>query len=323
ETYGINPFKLTDKYAFENAVYLDSEFQLSDRLALSVGARLSSFLRLGQDALNSYENDKAVIFNEDLQVYEKATPIDTLNYKRSDVIKSYFNLEPRISIAYQLNNNASIKASYNRLSQYLHLISNTSSPTPLDVWAPSGKYIKPQLLDQYAIGYFKNFRNNVYSLEVEGFYKTVKNRIDYIDGANLIANNAIEQIVLNGQARAYGLEILLKKSEGRFNGWLAYTLSKSEQQTKGRTPTELGINNGDWYNTPYYKTHDVSFTGSYKYSDKWKLNANFLFQTGRPSTYPNSQYIYNGISVPNFGARNSNRLPNYNRLDVSATYTPK
>ena len=323
ETSGINPFKLTDKYAFENAVYLDSEFQLSDRLAVSVGARLSSFLRLGQDALNSYENNEAVIFNEDLQVYEKATPIDTLNYKRSDVIKSYFNLEPRISLAYQLNNNSSIKASYNRLSQYLHLISNTSSPTPLDVWAPSGKYIKPQLLDQYAIGYFKNFRNNVYSLEVEGFYKTVKNRIDYIDGANLIANNAIEQIVLNGQARAYGLEILLKKSEGRFNGWLAYTLSKSEQQTKGRTPTELGINNGDWYNTPYDRTHDVSFTGSYKYSDKWKLSANFLFQTGRPSTYPNSQYIYNGISVPNFGARNSNRLPNYNRLDVSATYIPK
>ncbi|WP_100612409.1 TonB-dependent receptor [Confluentibacter lentus] len=323
QTSGISPFKLIDKYAFENAVYLDSEYQLSDKIAVSFGLRLSSFLRLGQDELNIYENDQAVIFNDNLQIYEKANPIGTENFKRSDVIKSFFNVEPRLSIAYQLNNNSSVKASYNRMSQYLHLLSNTSSPTPLDVWTPSGKYIKPQLLDQFALGYFKNFNNTNYSLEIESFYKTVKNRIDYIDGADLIANNAIEQVILNGNAEAYGLEILFKKNEGRLNGWIAYTLSKSKQQTKGRTPNELGINNGNWYNTPHDRTHDISITGSYKYSEKWKLNANFLFQTGRPTTYPNSQYIYNGVNVPNFEPRNSNRLPSYHRLDISTTYTPK
>ncbi|MDO5977289.1 TonB-dependent receptor [Flavivirga spongiicola] len=323
ESSGINPFKLIDKYAFENAIYLDAEHKLSDKLALSYGLRLSSFHRLGQDELNVYENGQAVVFNEDFQIYEKASPIGTETFKRSDVIKSFFNLEPRTSLAYQLNSENSIKLSYNRMSQYLHLLSNTNSPTPLDIWTPSGKYIKPQLLDQYAIGYFKNFNDNNYSLELESFYKTVKNRIDYINGADLIANNAIEQVILNGRSRAYGLEVLLRKNEGRFKGWLAYTLSKSEQQTPGRTETELGINNGDWYKTPFDKTHDISFTGSYNWNSKWKINANFLFQTGQPTTFPNGQYVFNGITIPNYNGRNSDRLSSYNRLDVSLNYTPK
>ncbi|MFB9057931.1 carboxypeptidase-like regulatory domain-containing protein [Mariniflexile ostreae] len=322
-TSGINPFKLTDKYAFENAVYVDVEHQLADKLALSYGLRLSAFFRLGQNELNTYANNQAVTFNHNSKIYEKATPIDSKSYKRSDVIASFHNLEPRFSMAYQLNSDSSIKGSYNRMSQYLHLLSNTSSPTPLDVWAPSGKYIKPQLLDQFAIGYFRNFNDGAYSLELESFYKTVKNRIDYVDGANLIANNAIEQIILNGRAKAYGLEILFKKNEGRFKGWLAYTLSKSEQQTKGRTASETGINNGDWYHTPYDKTHDISLTGSYQWNKKWKLNSNFLFQTGQPTTYPNAQYTYNNVTIPNFSDRNSNRLPAYHRLDLSATYVPK
>ncbi|MDO5968461.1 TonB-dependent receptor [Flavivirga aquimarina] len=323
ESSGINPFKLIDKYAFENAVYLDTEHKLSDKLALSYGLRLSTFHRFGQDELNLYENDQAVVFNEDFQIYEKATPIGTQTFKRSDVIKSFFNLEPRASLAYQLNSENSIKLSYNRMSQYLHLLSNTNSPTPLDIWTPSGKYIKPQLLDQYAIGYYKNFNNNNYSLELESFYKTVKNRIDYIDGADLIANNAIEQVILNGKSRAYGLEVLLRKNEGRFKGWVAYTLSKSEQQTPGRTATELGINNGNWYKTAFDKTHDISFTGNYNWNSKWKINVNFLFQTGQPATFPNGQYIFNGITIPNYNGRNSDRLPSYNRLDISFNYTPK
>ncbi len=322
-TSGINPFKLIDKYAFENAIYLDVEQKVSDKLALSYGLRLSSFHRLGQDELNIYENNQAVLFNEDFQIYEKAAPIAVESFKRSDVISKFFNLEPRVSLAYQMSPNNSIKMSYNRMSQYLHLLSNTNSPTPLDIWTPSGKYIKPQLLDQFAIGYFKNFGDNNYSLELESFYKTVKNRIDYIDGADLIANNAIEQVILNGKARAYGLELLLRKNEGKFKGWVAYTLSKSQQQTKGRTPTELGINNGNWYRTPYDKTHDVSFTGTYHWNSKWKINANFLFQTGQPATFPNGRYVVNGITIPNFNSRNSDRLPSYNRLDLSFTYTPK
>lgn len=323
ETSGINPFKLIDKYAFENAIYIDAEHKVSNKLALSYGLRLSSFLRLGQDELNVYANNQPVVFNQDFQIYEQADPTGTDSFKRSDVIESFFNLEPRLSAAYQINSNTSVKASYNRMSQYLHLLSNTNSPTPLDVWTPSGKYVKPQLLNQYALGYFKSFKNDTYSLEIEGFYKTIKNRIDYIDGADLIANNAIEQVILNGKARAYGLEFLIRKNEGRFKGWLAYTLSKSEQQTKGRTAGELGINNGNWYNTPYDKTHDISLTGSYKLSDRWEINSNFLFQTGQPATFPNSQYTYNGINIPNFGERNKSRLPSYNRLDVSFKYQPK
>ena len=323
ETSGINPFKLIDKFALENAIYLDAEQKVSDKLALSYGFRLSSFLRLGQDELNLYENNEAVVFNEDFQIYEKAEPIGTESFKRSDIISSFFNIEPRVSLAYQINSSQSIKASYNKMSQYLHLLSNTSSPTPLDIWTPSGKYVKPQLLNQFAIGYFKNLKNNRYSLELESFYKTVKNRIDYIDGADLIANNAIEQVILNGEAKAYGLEFLLRKNEGRFKGWLAYTLSKSKQQTKGRTVTETGINNGEWYNTPYDKTHDVSFTGSYDLNKKIKINANFLFQTGQPSTFPNGQYTYNGVTIPIYNSRNSDRLPAYHRLDASITYNPK
>ena len=322
-TSGINPFQLTNKYAFENAIYLDAEHRLTDNLTASYGLRFSSFLRLGQDELNVYENNQAVLFNEDLQIYEKADPIDTDTFKRSDIIESFSNLEPRVSLAYQLNDQSSIKASYNRMSQYLHLLSNTSSPTPLDVWTPSGKYIKPQLLDQFAVGYFRNFKDNEYSLEIESFYKEIKNRIDYIDGTDLIANNAIEQVILNGEAKAYGLELLLRKNEGRFKGWLAYTLSKSEQKTEGRTKTELGINNGNWYNTPYDKTHDISFTGSYELNKKWQFNANFLFQTGQPTTYPNAQYEYNGINIPSYSNRNEFRLPSYHRLDISTNYTPK
>ncbi|WCO02813.1 TonB-dependent receptor [Psychroserpens ponticola] len=320
---GINKQKLIDKYALENALYFDIEHKLSNKLTASYGLRYSNFLRLGQDELNVYTNDKAVIFNDQLQIYEKAEPISTEKFDRSDIIETFNNIEPRLALAYQLNNKSSIKGSYNRMTQYLHLLSNSNSPTPLDVWTPSGKYAKPQILDQYAIGYFRNFSNNTYSLEFETFYKTVKNRIDYIDGADLIANDAIEQVILNGKARAYGLELLLRKNEGRFTGWLAYTLSKSEQQTKGRTPNETGINNGEWYNTPYDKTHDISFTGSYEFNKKWTFNANFLFQTGQPVTYPNSQYEYNGIRIPNYTNRNEYRLPTYHRLDLSVNYTPK
>lgn len=323
ESSGINEFKLIDKYALENAIYIDAEHKISDRININYGLRVSSFLRLGQDELNQYQNDQAVSFNEELQIYEKSEPIDTLHFKRSDVIKSFANLEPRFGMSYRIDENSSVKLSYNRMSQYLNLLSNTSSPTPLDVWTPSGKYVKPQLLDQVAIGYFKTFKDNKYSLEIESYYKKIKNRIDYIDGADLIANNAIEQIILNGEARAYGLEVLLKKNDGKLKGWIAYTLSKSEQKTKGRTATETGINNGQWYNTPYDKTHDISVTANYQLGEKWELNSNFLFQTGQPTTYPISQYEYNGINIPNYGLRNSNRLPNYHRLDISAIYNPK
>lgn len=321
EESGINPYKLTDKYAFENAGYVDAEIDVSDNLSIQAGVRVSTFNRLGQEALNLYENDNPILYNQDLKIYEKATPIDTLSLSKNKTMRSFANLEPRFALAYQLNEKSSIKASYNRMTQYIHLISNTTSPTPFDIYAPSGKYIEPQLADQVAVGYFKAFEN--YSLEVETYYKEVKNRIDYVDGSDLIANNAVEQIILNGQARSYGLEVLFKKTEGKFQGWIAYTLSKSEQKTPGRTPEETGINNGEWYRSGWDKTHDLSITGQYELSNKWSFGANLIYQTGRPTTYPNGQYIYNNEVIPIYEARNSSRLPAFHRMDLSATWTPK
>ncbi|WP_430400500.1 TonB-dependent receptor [Flavobacterium sp.] len=320
---GINPDQLDKKYAFEPAVYIDVEQTLSEKISVNYGLRYSSFYRLGQQEINSYLNNEAVVFNPELQIYEKATPIGTESFGKNETIASFGNFEPRIAVSYAINESEAIKASYNRMSQYLHLISNTQSPTPLDVWTPSDDFLKPQLLDQFAVGYFRNFENGKYTLEVESFYKKIKNRLDYIDGADLIANNAIEQVVLSGNARAYGLEILAKKNEGRLNGWVSYTLSRSEQQTPGRNANETGINNGEWYKTGWDKLHNLSVTGMYQLNEKWSFGSIFSLQSGQPVTYPNGQYVYQDISVPNYGLRNENRLPTYHRLDVSATLVPE
>ena len=325
ESSGIVAKKLTNKYANEFAAYIDAEHKINNQLRFHYGLRFSNFIRLGQDTQNQYENNEAVIYNNELKKYEAAVAIGTESFNRSDVISSFNNFEPRVSISYMLDTKTSLKASYNRMAQYLHLLSNTASPTPLDVWMPSGKYIKPQLLDQYAIGYFKSIKNGDYSIETEVFYKDIQNRIDYINGANLVANDQIETVILNGKARAYGLEILFKKKEGKLKGWVAYTLSRSEQLTAGRTPEETGINSGEWYNTPYNKTHDFSINASYELNQKWKFNTNFVFQTGQPTNYPVGQYEIQGLNVPIYddNSRNSDRLPSYHRLDISATLTPR
>ena len=192
--------------------------------------------------------------------------------------------------------------------------------------------MEPQLLDQYALGYFRDIKEGEFSLEVEGFYKDIQNRIDYIDGADLIANDAIEQVILNGKARAYGLELLFRKNKGALKGWVAYTLSKSEQRTQGRTnvlgsngqpAVETGINFGEWYNTPFDKTHDVALFASYDLNERWNINANFIYQTGQPTNFPLGQFEFQGLAIPFFGLRNQERLPDFHRLDVSATLTPK
>ena len=313
--------KLTDKYALESSFYTGVNYQFSPKTSLQVGGRLSNFIRLGQK-LNTYANDYPLLYNSALKIYQGAEPIGEVDYKRGTVLKNFLYFEPRVAFAYQNNPSQSFKLSYNRMVQYLHLISNTNSPTPIDIWAPSGSFIDPQILDQFAIGYFKTFNANRYNLEFEVFHKSIQNRLDYIDGAELIANNAIEQILLTGEAKAKGLELLVRKNEGKLTGWIAYTLSRSEQKTPGRTQTEVGINNGDWYFTPYDKTHDVSITTSYAFSKKWDFNANFLFQTGQPITYPEAQYQFMNFSIPNYETRNSSRLPNYHRIDISAIYTP-
>ncbi|MEC7263352.1 MAG: TonB-dependent receptor, partial [Bacteroidota bacterium] len=300
---GIVEEQLTKKYANENAIYLDVEHDLTEKLSVEYGLRVSQFNRLGQDEFYVYDNNNPVIFDPFTLVYREAQPIDTMSPGRGGTLKKFLNLEPRVSASYNFNGKSSVKASYTRLAQYLHLLSNTSSPTPLDVWTPSGPFVKPQLLDQYAVGYFRNIRNGRYSFETEVYYKDIQNRIDYIDGANLIANNAIEQVILNGMARAYGIEFLIRKNEGRFTGWLAYTLSRSEQRTPGRdlgldtgrSDLETGINLGEWYSTPYDKTHDLALFGSFDLNEKWNFNANFIFQTGQPTNYPIGQFEIEGV----------------------------
>ena len=317
---GFNFSRLNKKYAFENSTYFDVIHKINSQLSMRYGIRLNQFLRLRQNGLQQYANDDPLYYDNDLKIYDPATPLAGNFDNNSSVFKTYNNIEPRINISYSFNNQ-SIKASYNRLNQYLHLISNTSSPTPLDIWVPSGPYIKPQKLDQYALGYYKRIKN--IKIETEIFYKKIKNRLDYIDGADLVANDNIETVILPGKSRAYGFEILLKKSEGRHKFMVAYTLSKSEQKTPGRNSLEDGINFSNWYNTPYDKPHDFSINSEYILSKKLKIVGNFIYQTGQPTNYPNSQYTYMNLNVPNYGKRNSQRLPNYHRLDINLTLTPE
>lgn len=319
----VNGEQLAKKYAFEPAIYLDVEQSLGKKVSINYGLRYSSFFRLGQQQMFTYANNEAVVFNDELKIYEKAVPIGVKAYKRNETIASFTNLEPRLSISYAFDENSSFKASYNRMAQYLHLLTNTQSPTPLDVWAPSDNFLKPQSLDQIAAGFFRNFSHDSYTFEVEAFYKKIKNKVDYIDGTDLIANRAIEQVVLNGIGRSYGAELMLRKNVGRLTGWLSYTLSRAEQRTPARKTGETGINNGEWYKSAADKLHNMSITSSYKWNDKWRLGAIFALQSGQPVTYPVGRYQFEGIDVPNFGLRNQNNLPIYHRLDVSATYTPK
>ncbi|MEQ1554679.1 MAG: TonB-dependent receptor, partial [Ferruginibacter sp.] len=320
---GVVSTQLDKKYAFEPALYLDIDQKIFKKLTINYGLRYSMFYRLGNQNINVYANNNAVVFNDNFKIYEKAKPIGVAKYGKNETIAKFNNPEPRVSISYAFNENKSVKASYNRMAQYLHLISNTSSPTPLDIWAPSDNYFKPQLLDQFAIGYFQNFKDDIYSVEIESFYKKIKNKVDYIDGAELIANNALEQVILNGKARAYGLEFMLKKNSGALSGWISYTLSRTEQQTQGRSANELGINEGKWYKSSYDKLHNFSATVMYKRNRKWSFGSIFTLQSGQPATFPNGQYQYQGITVPSYGLRNENTLPMFHHLDISATLTPQ
>lgn len=317
-----NLLVLDKKKALESGVYINAEHKLSDKLSAQYGVRASSFLRLGGQSLLEYENNQPLVYNELLGLYEAGNPTGEVSYEKHESIKDFVNLEPRFGMSYQLNDDSSVKAGYSKTTQYIHLLSNTTSASPLDVWAPSGKFIKPQQSNQYALGYFKTIDNKKYSLEVETYYKKINDVIDYIDGSDLIAKNNIEQEILSGETEAYGLEVLFRKNKGRFKGWLAYTLSKAVSKTPGGSAGGLGINNGEWYNAAYDKPHDISVTGTYDLNEKWSFGGNFILQSGRPVTYPNAQYVYEGLTIANYSERNTSRLPSYNRLDISATYTP-
>lgn len=318
----INYKKIDNKYASESSVYVEAEQNFGQHFSVNYGLRFSHFNAKGKGIEHTYANNQPVRYDRELGVYKMADILETTYYKKNKSIEQFNNLEPRIGVAYIINDDQSIKASYNRMTQYIHLMSNTAAPTPLDIWTPSGKYTDPELADQVALGYFQNFAEGRYSLETEVFYKKVKNSIDYIDGAQLVGNEAIERVILNGEARAYGLEVLVRKNLGKLTGWVAYTLSKAEQRTPGRTAGEPGINNGNWYRASYDKLHDLSITAMYELNPKWSFGASFTLQSGRPITYPEGQYEYLGLRVPKFGDRNGNTMPAYHHLDISATYTP-
>lgn len=323
ENSSINYRQLEKKYAFEPSFYVDAEQKINQKMNIQYGLRYSMFYRLGSSNVNNYQNNQAVLFNPTLGIYESATPINSSYFGSNKTIASFSNFEPRFALSYEINDSKSVKFSYNKMAQYLQLVSNTASPTPLDVWTPSDTFIKPQIANQFAVGYFSNLKEDAYSLEIESYYKHIQNRMDYIDGANLVANEAIEQVILNGEMRSYGLEVLFRKNSGRLNGWISYTLSKSQQRTPGREATETGINNGVWYRSAYDKTHNLAVTSSYKLNPKWTFSGNFILQTGQPVTYPNGQYEYQGLIIPSYGLRNQNSLPTYHHLDVAATLTPK
>ena len=310
------------KYALENYAYLQDDYKINSNLSVMYGLRISNFAQLANESIPVYNNDQPVVFNPTINNYQKGTVKSYNKSKRNTGLNNSYGLEPRINVNYQISESASIKTGYNRMFQYIHLLSTATSPTPLDIYTPSSSFIKPQISDQIASGYFKNIKDNKYELSVEGYYKWMQNQFDFIDGASPLLNNSPETILLNGSARSYGLEFMVKKGEGRFTGWISYTLSKAERKTPGINGGR-GINNGEYYATNYDKPHNLAVTANYKLSEKWSFSANFIFQSGRPITYPESKYTFNGLSVPEYSERNAHRLPAYHRLDVSATLKGK
>ncbi|MEM9023352.1 MAG: TonB-dependent receptor, partial [Bacteroidota bacterium] len=237
-------------------------------------------------------------------------------YDWGEVVRTYSGVEPRFAANYQLNDVSSAKLSYNRTRQFIHLISNTTSPTPIDVWRPSGEYIEPATADQIALGYFRNFSDNQFEASAEVYYKHFQGLVDYKAGAELILNERLETELLSGTGDAYGVELQIKKRKGLLTGWISYTLARSERDIPG-------INNDEPYPSNYDRLHDLSVVAIYPISEKLKLGANFAFTSGRAITYPDSRYVVQGIQVPNYNNRNGERAPSYHRLDLSLTYTPK
>lgn len=298
-------FSLPQKYAMENAVYVENEIDITTTIKANYGLRLSSFTYLGKGTAYEYADGIPG---------ERRYATSSTEYDDWENIKTYYNFEPRLSLQMQLSSNNSIKASYNRTTQYIHLVSNTTAATPVDVWTPSTNNIRPSTADQVAFGYFQNLNDNAYELSAEVYYKTMNNLVDYIDGADLLLNQFIEGDLIEGEGRAYGIELMAKKTKGKFSGWLSYTLARTERQTPG-------INGGEWYASRFDQLHNLSLTGFYEINDRWTTSANFAFNTGSPTTFPTTRYTIQDFVVPHNAneERNNVRLPNYHRLDLSIT----
>ena len=297
---------LDNKYALEAAVYVSNEQKISDKLSLQYGLRWSWFNYMGPG--EAYEFFPA----EEVGGRKEPNLDKTETYSRWESIETYNNFEPRFSLKYELNNSTSIKASYNRMTQYIHLVSNTSASTPLDVWTPSTNNIEPQIADQVALGLFKNFKENMFETSVEVYYKDIQNHLDYVDGAELLLNKYIEGELLSGVGRAYGAEFYVKKTKGQFTGWVSYTLARTERKVDG-------INNDDWFPARFDQTHNLNAVLFYDVSKRVSLSANFAYVSGTPVNFPSNRFEWQGYVIPHNprDSRNNLRIPAYHRLDLS------
>lgn len=294
----INPIRQEQRYGLEQAVYLSVVYKPSMALIINAGLRFNSLFSLGPGEFYTYQNMLIT---------------DTVRYNRGEVVKSYFIPEPRINVSYILNPQQSFKVSYTRNSQNLHVVSNSTGSLPTDIWILSGKNVKPEISDQLSVGYFQNVGNDVYQLSAETYYKWMHNQTDLRNGADIRANQHIERELLVGKGRAYGLELMLKKKYGTLNGWIGYTLSRTEL-------TIPGINEGNWYPARHDATHDVSVVAIYDVSDRWNFSGTWVYRTGNAITFPSGKYEVDGKVQLYYTERNGYRMPAYHRLDLGATY---
>lgn len=303
ETSFINPVRLTPNKSLESAFYITNDWNATEKLTISYGLRASTFTMLGNDQnVYSYNSNGSVI--------------DTSTYSDNAFVKTYPVLEPRVSMSYVYSKTASLKVAYSRNAQYLHLISNTTTSTPTDLWIPSSINIKPEISDQISIGWFKNFKENTYEMNIETYYKNMQNQIDYRNGADLQANEFIEGELLTGVGRAYGLEFVFKKKTGKLTGWIGYTLSRSERKIDG-------INSNNWYAAKQDRTHDLSIVAIYDLTPKLSISGLFVFYTGNAVTFPSGKYDLNGQTYFTFTERNGYRMPDYHRMDIGLTWMRK
>jgi hypothetical protein len=300
-------FSLDKQHSIENAFYATDEWPLTDKITAEAGVRLPLFISFGPASINRYKP------NEPRDI---STVTDTLNFKTLQPIKTYLGVEPRLSFRWMVRPDASIKLGYNRVYQYLQLVTNTTAITPVDIWQPSGYYFKPQRADQVSLGYFKEFKEKKYGASVEGFYKAVKNILDFKDGAQLILNQHLETELLQGKGKSYGVETSFSKNNGKLTGSLNYTYSRSFRTIAGPTSVE-SINGGKQYPASFDQPHIVNFVWRYNLSRRHFFTGNFTYHTGRPVTIPLSEFQFENTHVAYFSGRNQYRIPDYHRLDLA------
>lgn len=303
---------LDEKKALEASLYIGNDQELSDKISLQYGLRFSSFSLLGDGTKYMYG---------DTIPGERRPVTGAEDYDDWETIQNYTNFEPRFAVKYQITSNSSVKASYNRMNQYIHLISNTVAATPIDVWQPSTNNIKPQQGDQVALGYFRNFNKNRIETSAEVYYKWNKNQVDYVDGADIFINEFLEGELLSGIGRAYGLELYVKKSTGRLNGWISYTLGKSELKVDGiNFGDDLENRKGKWYPTRFDQRHNLKITSNYQLTEDVSLGGIFTLISGTPTTFPTDRFSVQGYVIPLAeNERNNVRIPAYHRFDLSLT----